>query len=218
MKIEQLFAQDRKESSKIEFPQDIRIVKALQAKLAEYQERLQKKIKENPHKPPEAFADTKYKIAILQELLLTGKVEGEELFKKITNESGEAFDLEAFGKAYEVIEDYAKTGGKSTVGGTGLKVENVDKNDFERAKQPEVADLKDKIKSAGDFNELYPILKNIKGIQGSSEFYNSPDLIQKIEGVRNISKKLGSETGINMITHSEGLRDKVSELIRKEIM
>lgn len=205
---------EKEKSSKIEFPQDIKLVKSLQGKLAEYEERLQKQVKENPQKPPELFADTKYKIAILQELLLKGEVDGEKLFKKITSESNEAFDFGAFDNAYAVIEDYAKTGGKNTNGGTGLKVENTS---GVKSKEQSEADLKEKISSVKNFDELYKLIENIKGIQGSSEFYSSSELKQRIEGFRRVSGKLGAETGYNMITRLGGLRDKVRELVRKEL-
>lgn len=216
MKYEQQYSPEKKEL-KIEFPNDIKIVRSLQNKLAEYRERLQRKITENPNKPPEAFADTTYKIKILEELLLNGEVNGEKLFKKITTDSNEAFDFEAFGNAYGVIEDYAKTGGKNTTGGTGLKIENLNENFAQNKEKSKNINLKEKIAVIENFDDLYLLLDNIKGIQGSSEFYESRELKQRIESVRDISKKLGAEAGYNMITRSDGLRDKVVELLKKDI-
>lgn len=129
-------SKERTESPKIEFPEDMAIVRALQNKLTEYKERLEKQTKDNPYKAPEVFADTKYKITILEELLTKGEVDGEKLFKKITNTGKEAFNFDAYNEAYKVIEDYAKTGGKGVVGGTGLKLEQrQNKKDDESGKE-----------------------------------------------------------------------------------
>ena len=140
------------ESHKIKFPEDINIAKALQAKLSEYEERLRSGKIENPNKPPDA--DISYRVAMLQELLLKGEVDGQELFKKITSEadntmiggiSKEPFYFEAFDKAYKIIEDYAKTGGKNNVGGTGLKFEKKQEereNETEQASKNKDTDTK----------------------------------------------------------------------------
>lgn len=137
-------SKERMESPKIEFPEDIAVVRALQNKLTEYKERLEKQIKDNPYKAPEVFADTKYKITILEELLTKGEVDGEKLFKKITNTSKEVFNFDAYHEAYKVIEDYAKTGGKEIAGGTGLKFEKKQQKQ-EREKPENEKDKPEKI-------------------------------------------------------------------------
>ncbi|MBT9144063.1 MAG: hypothetical protein DDT29_02477 [Dehalococcoidia bacterium] len=110
------------ESPKIKFPEDITKVKSLQEKLAEYKERLGTQMKKDPHKVPELFTDTNYKIAVLEKLLTDGEVNTHELSRELNEKYG-GFNVDDFNNACAVIEDYAKTGGKEVTGGTGLKFE-----------------------------------------------------------------------------------------------
>ncbi len=110
------------ESPKIKFPEDITKVKSLQEKLAEYKERLGTQMKKDPHKVPELFTDTNYKIAVLEKLLTDGEVNTYELSRELNEKYG-GFNVDDFNNACAVIEDYAKTGGKEVTGGTGLKFE-----------------------------------------------------------------------------------------------
>lgn len=114
--------QENKESPKINFPEDINIVKALQKKLSEYKERLSAEIKKDPYKAPEFFIDTNYKIAILEKLLINGEVNTYELSKELNKKFG-GLDIETFKNACSIIKDYAETGGENISGGTGLKFE-----------------------------------------------------------------------------------------------
>lgn len=69
---------------------------------------------------------------------------------------------------------------------------------------------KENINKANNFSELYKILEEIGGLQSSDIFYDSNDLIDRIEKVRE------GKFGINVITRTEGLRKKVEELLSKE--
>ncbi len=114
-----------KESPKIEFPNNIDTIKKLQDKLKEYRQRLevQKKGIDQYKSPEQIFqrlADSHYKIAVVEKLLLEGVVDIHELSRELNEKDGQ-FDSSAFSNACAVIEDYSKTGGKSIVGRTGLK-------------------------------------------------------------------------------------------------
>ena len=104
---------------KIQFPKDIALVRRLQLKLAEYKKRLGEEMKKNPYGAPETFTDTNYKIAVLEQLLLTGEVDTYALSRELNGKDGE-FDAQTFNNACGIVEDYAQTGGKGTTGGTGL--------------------------------------------------------------------------------------------------
>ena len=112
------------ESPKIEFPKDIEIVERMQEKLKDYKQRLEsEKSKIGPHKAPEqvfsTLADTKYKITVLEKLLLEGSVDTHQLSRELDEKDGQ-LDQQAFENACAVIEDYATTGGKRVVGGSGF--------------------------------------------------------------------------------------------------
>lgn len=113
-----------RESPKIEFPQDIETVKKMQNKLKDYKQRLEsQKSKIDPHKAPEQvfqmLADTHYKIAVLEKLLLEGSVDAHQLSRELNEKDGQ-FDIEAFENACGVIEDYSTTGGKRVTGSAGF--------------------------------------------------------------------------------------------------
>lgn len=114
-----------KKSPKIELPSDIETIRKLQKKLREYKTRLEeeKGQKIKTHTAPEqdfvALADTHYKIAVLEKLLLEGSVNTYELSREL-NEADGMFDASAFDNACGVIEDYVETGGERNVGGTGF--------------------------------------------------------------------------------------------------
>lgn len=103
----------------IEFPEDIGLVRALQNKFVEYQERLGSQMKENS---PSA-KDTQYKIAVLKRLLTTGKVNKSDMFRDELGKDLHNFDKKLFNNALGIIESYATTGGAGVTGGTGLKFE-----------------------------------------------------------------------------------------------
>lgn len=106
----------------IELPKDEARVSLLDSKLIEYIERLRKLREENPYKPPESliFIDLEYKIAILGSLLENGSVNTHNISREL-NKKFNGFDKARFENACMVIDDYCKTGGEQTRGGTGLK-------------------------------------------------------------------------------------------------
>ncbi len=105
--------QEKKEvsASKFELPADKERVRQLKEKLNQYKERYAKQ--ENSSATPEEREDTRYKLNILQALLTHHKIERRVLIKKFTQKYG-LVDKKAFAKAFNVIEDYAKTSGKNT--------------------------------------------------------------------------------------------------------
>jgi hypothetical protein len=193
------FLEKKEKSYKITLPENPEIIKAFQYKYKEYKERLDKQIQDNPRKGPEFFAATKYKLIMIEKLLLEGELDGPELSKEITSRPGPApvFDFEAFNNAYMVIEDYVKTGGKNVSGGTGFGIEKK-------------AEKTEGISEASNFEELLKAIDNIEGLQGSRQFYKKDDLKQYINLVR--EKKIDS----SYITRTGGLRDKVEELLKAE--
>lgn len=96
----------------------------------------------------------------------------------------------------------------------GLRQKVADLLESEKDKLPE---LEKKISNVGSVSELYKVLNSVEGIQGSDQFYSSKELVERIEAVRDVSKKTGAVTGFLLITESAGLRDKITELIEKEI-
>lgn len=70
--------------------------------------------------------------------------------------------------------------------------------------------LQQQITSAQNFEELYQVLRQSSGINGSKNFYNGPDLIAMIEAVRNH----GADP--RFITGAEGLRRRVLDLLKIE--
>ena len=113
-----------KESPKIELPRNFETIERLQNKLKDYKQRLEsKKAKVDPYKAPEqtfrVFAGTKYKIAVVEKLLLEGDVDTHQLSLELGEKDGQ-FDKQAFENACSVIKDYVATGGKGVTGGTGF--------------------------------------------------------------------------------------------------
>ena len=113
-----------KESPKIELPRNFKTIERLQDKLKDYKQRLEsKKDKVDPYKAPEqtfrVFAGTKYKIAVVEKLLLEGNVDTHQLSLELGEKDGQ-FDKQAFENACSVIKDYVTTGGKRVTGGTGF--------------------------------------------------------------------------------------------------
>lgn len=117
---------ETQEGLKIKFPEDISTIKALQAKLTEYKERLATQVMDNPYKAPELFADANYKIAVMENILLNGGANINLLPELLKTRDG-FFDADIFRNACEVIEDYIKTGGREVFGGTGLKLDREEK-------------------------------------------------------------------------------------------
>ncbi len=108
----------QEESPIIELPDDPELRQMLEDKLSEYNERLKK----NPYLPPESpeILDTKHKIAVLEKLLNNGSVNTFDFSRELSETRGFVFDASFFNNACAVIEDYVKTGGRHTKGGTGL--------------------------------------------------------------------------------------------------
>lgn len=110
--------------SVIEFPSDQETVKHLQEKLQEYKQRLlDKKKKLTPYMAPEVvfnkLADTQYKIAVCETLLLEGGVDVKKLAQELSNRDA-YYDPGLFDNAIRVIDDYIKTSGQSVMASTGF--------------------------------------------------------------------------------------------------
>lgn len=114
---------NERESSAIELPDDIETIKKMRDKLKIYRERLEANKTQMMWQAPEvifnASAGTNYKIALVEKLLLEGNVKTHELSQELTEKDGQ-FDDESFENACNVINDYIKTGGKNTRGGSGF--------------------------------------------------------------------------------------------------
>ena len=83
-------------------------------KLEEYRKRIGK------HLSPADEIQLMYRIAILEELIKTGEVSADALLGQFMDTFRNVFNLRVFKEAYKIVKDYAETGGKNLVGGTGL--------------------------------------------------------------------------------------------------
>lgn len=104
-----------KKSPVILLSHDKQRVELLKKKLEEYRTR------SNPFAPPESQMDNLMKIDVLGLLLTEGRVDTWDFSRKLAERYGTSYDPRAYGNACAVIEDYCKTGGANTFGGTGLK-------------------------------------------------------------------------------------------------
>lgn len=136
---------------KIILPKDEALVRALQDKLEEYKKRLISRQQKDFYKAPELFTDTNYKIAILENLLLDGEVDTYAISKKLMQIYG-FVDAQTFENACRVIEEYAKDGGRSVRGGTGLKIKETIINSQPETPK-EVEPLVDTSKEEGALSE-----------------------------------------------------------------
>jgi hypothetical protein len=69
------------------------------------------------------------------------------------------------------------------------------------------------IKDARSFKELFDILKKKGGLTGSDgTFYSAEELIERIQKLR-----LGEVEDLAILTRSEGFREKVEELLKREL-
>jgi hypothetical protein len=77
----------------------------------------------------------------------------------------------------------------------------------------EIPQEPEEIKDAGSFEELFEILKRKGGLTGSDgTFYSAEELIERIQKLRS-----GEVEDLAILTRSEGLRDKVEELLKREL-
>ena len=69
------------------------------------------------------------------------------------------------------------------------------------------------IKDARSFKELFDILKKKGGLTDSDgTFYSAEELIERIQKLRS-----GEVEDLAILTRSEGLREKVEELLKREL-
>ena len=109
------------EGPRISLPEDPKMVQQLEDKLQEYHYRLDLLEQDYPNHTPEQIVhtDVGYKVMILESVLEKGSIDAWDLcenFRKGTS----YFDIVKFTNAVSVIDDYCKTGGQNTYGGTGL--------------------------------------------------------------------------------------------------
>jgi hypothetical protein len=100
--------------------------------------------------------------------------------------------------------EMAKEGFKDKLGDEKVKeVTELQYDNFRR-------NIRDSIKGAQNFDELFATINRSGGIQGEKEFFEVGQLKNYIERVRGHRDKIG------MVTRADGLRKKVYELIQKE--
>jgi hypothetical protein len=104
----------------IDLPKDAGQVEKLKLKLAEYRERLERMLAENPQADEEALADTRYKIALLANLLEKGSINTADIARDLAELYSSVYRAK-FNSAIVVINDYAITGGNLTKHNMGLK-------------------------------------------------------------------------------------------------
>jgi hypothetical protein len=77
----------------------------------------------------------------------------------------------------------------------------------------EIPQEPEEIKDARSFKELFDILKKKRGLTGSDgTFYSAEELIERIQKLRS-----GEVEDLAILTRSEGLREKVEELLKREL-
>lgn len=176
---------------KIAYPLfDPAAAKALQEKLTEYESR-------------EETADSRYKAAIVRELLTKGATDQTLSWSLIAEDmkAGREFDQATFENAFRVIKDYAENAGRSVDGGTG----------FDREKHLPIGE---RIRNAETLEQICDALKDTEGLQGSKLFYTSEELITLITQAK-IDKTFGAGDNVRRITNTWGLRDKVIEILNR---
>lgn len=102
------------ESPVILLPSNQARLARLKDKLTEYRRRL------DAFKPPEQQIGTWMKIEVLEKLLTEGAVKTWDFSRELAEKYRSSFSPYDFANACAVIEDYSKTGGANTSGGTGL--------------------------------------------------------------------------------------------------
>lgn len=112
---------EEEEGPKIVLPNSADTKGRLEKKLEEYKERIKNKAIEKPYQAPEVIWSTGsgYKLLILEELLREGVVYTWKFSKKLEERFG-FVAKEKFDNAAAVIDDYCKTNGTRTYGGTGF--------------------------------------------------------------------------------------------------
>jgi hypothetical protein len=110
-------------------PKTIDRVRQLQEKFLEYERRIAAWAEKHPYQSPEAAitetADSRYKMAVIQEVLTRGTVNPDALARELQEKDKELFQPDRFVNALGVIRSYIETGGEHVHGGTGLpKIEN----------------------------------------------------------------------------------------------
>ena len=108
-----------KKSPEIKLPDDPRIRERLEVKLAEYRGRLSRL--DDGFRDPALLqsTDAGYKVAILERLLQDGVVHTWEFSRELEAKYGIVKPYN-FNNAAAVIDDYCRTGGKNTSGGSGF--------------------------------------------------------------------------------------------------
>lgn len=103
---------------------------------------------------------------------------------------------------------------EAAVRGSGV----LDKDEGE-AKQEKL--VREKIRGAKNFNDLYQSLRELGGVNGSQEFYDSQELIGIIELVRKVLEEAPPNANamkayLKTVTKTGGLREKVQEFLDDE--
>jgi|GEM_PF-2184379 len=77
----------------------------------------------------------------------------------------------------------------------------------------EIPQKPEEIKDTRSFKELFDILKKKRGLTGSDgTFYSAEELIERIQKLRS-----GEINDLTILTRSEGFREKVEELLKREL-
>ena len=112
-----------KEIPMIVLPQDESRRRALEAKLEEYRRRQEERRNQDTFIHPKLFNMTYshglYKLEILERLLRDGELDTAR-FSLELNKRYDFLDADSYRSALSAIDDYCRTGGVHTKGGTGL--------------------------------------------------------------------------------------------------
>jgi hypothetical protein len=93
---------------------------------------------------------------------------------------------------------------------------------IEKSKEEEIENLELKYADAGNWEELYELIKSVGTIETSAGKKDPQKIIDRIEGIKRVATKemILNDTTLEIIlrdvTRTDGLRDKVKELIRAE--
>lgn len=164
---------------------------ALKEKLEEYKSR-------------EQTADSRYKAALVEEILAKGTTDQSLSWSLISEDmkAGREFDQVVFENAFRVIKDYAENAGRDVDGGTG----------FEHEKYMPIGE---RIRNAETLEQICDALRDTEGLQGSQKSYTGEELVMLIQNAK-IDKTFGAGDSLGRITNTWGLRDKVREILYRE--
>jgi hypothetical protein len=126
-------------------PEDPALVRALENKLKEYEDRVAERAKDVAYQAPEAAnLDLQYRIIILEDLLSgNGSLSVDQALVAAKATYGDALHVDDFNNAFGVVRNYVENAGQGNSGGTGL-------SEFGSTKAKTIAEAAPRIRGAAE--------------------------------------------------------------------